>query len=155
MNNKYKSEQIDKNGKIIIYFDQPITKRLNFLEILNNSLNFGVKEFKYKNKTVFFYMNNNIKYYFICASVTYLGNPHPIFKKRIQLKSWYNEFINEYQSNETKIYIFGIYKYNDNVLFCDFKITDYINNKLNSSSAHVYINDLYQGLTYNISRKLI
>ncbi|WP_322908446.1 hypothetical protein RRG55_04070 [Mycoplasmopsis felis] len=41
MDKKYKSEQIDKNGKIIIDFDQPITKRLNFLEILNNSLNFG------------------------------------------------------------------------------------------------------------------
>ncbi|WP_322901178.1 hypothetical protein RRG40_04250 [Mycoplasmopsis felis] len=108
MNNKYKSEQNDKNGKIIIDFDQPITKKINFLEILNHSLNSGVKEFKYKNKILFLYINNNIKHYFICAWVTYLGNPHPIFKKRIQLKSWYKDFINEYQSQQTKIYIFGV-----------------------------------------------
>lgn len=32
MDKKYKSEQIDKNGKIVIDFDQSITKKINFLE---------------------------------------------------------------------------------------------------------------------------
>ncbi|WP_416322753.1 hypothetical protein O7983_000191 [Mycoplasmopsis felis] len=50
MDKKYKSEQIDKNGKIVIDFHQSITKKINFLEILNHSLNSGVKEFKYKIK---------------------------------------------------------------------------------------------------------
>ncbi|WP_420830972.1 hypothetical protein [Mycoplasmopsis felis] len=49
---------------------------------------------------------------------------------------------------------FWCLKYNDNVLFCDFKITDYINNKLNSSFAHIYINGFYQGLKYNIFNKV-
>ncbi|WP_051521846.1 hypothetical protein [Mycoplasma leonicaptivi] len=75
-------------------------------------------------------------------------------KKRIQLKKWYKDFINDYSSLNSKIYIFGIYRYKNNILFCDFKIKDYINNKLNSSSAHVYINDLYQALKYNIFNKI-
>ncbi|WP_322876383.1 hypothetical protein RRG38_04035 [Mycoplasmopsis felis] len=57
MDKKYKSEQIDKNGKIVIDFDQSITKKINFLEILNHSLNSGAKEFKYKNKILFLYIN--------------------------------------------------------------------------------------------------
>ena len=47
----------------------------------------------------------------------------------------------------------GIYHYKGLYIFADFNINDYINRKLNSSAAHIYTNDLYQGLTNNLFKK--
>ncbi|WP_036458910.1 hypothetical protein [Mycoplasma leonicaptivi] len=83
---KFKSEQINLNGKVIIDYDQPILKKKEFFEILNTSLQNTISEIKYQGKKVFCYFRNNIKHYFICVSLTYLGNPHPIFKKKNSIK---------------------------------------------------------------------
>lgn len=84
----------------------------------------------------------------MCGSITYLSYPHPVFKKRYQLKKWYKNFYEEFSTKQNcKIRLVGIYHYEGLILFVDFNTEDYISRKLNSSAAHVYSNDLYKGLS--------
>ena len=107
--------------------------------------NCGVE--KYENKIVYFYINKDIKHYFLTASLTWLNNPHPFFKKRLQLKSWYKDFYqNKMNEKNIKIHLIGLYHYEENIIFTEFKTEDYINKKMHSSSAHIYSNDLYQAM---------
>ncbi|WP_391591834.1 Methylase-associated X1 domain-containing protein [[Mycoplasma] cavipharyngis] len=150
-----KSEQINAQGQIIIDYDQPLKKSSDLLHALKKALGNSVIPIKFNRfKNVFLYQNNGLNHYLIVASITYLSKPHPIFKKRIQLKTWYKDFITAHinQSNTT-VNIIGIYHYNQFEIYCDFRISDYFDQKMNSSSAHVYINDLYQGWYNGIFQK--
>lgn len=93
------------------------------------------------------------KYCIFAKNISYLGNPHPIFKKRIQIP---NNFIDLYKNNKSKnieTLLIGIYSYKDTLLFCDFDTTKYINNKAHNSSAHVYTIDLLNGYRNGIFKK--
>lgn len=97
----------------------------------------------------------------LVRSCTYLGNPHPICKKRIQLPTWFNEYaisINNTQPDIDVRYI-GVYHYGDanhgdNVILIDFKKDTYLLKKGHNSSAHVYTNDLLQAMTYGVFTKV-
>jgi hypothetical protein len=155
-----KSEQILPNLSIVYDYDEPLTTREEFLTILNNSLNTKCEILIYKinprdKKIVYVYKHDNITDYFLVGSITYLSKPHPLFKKRFQLKNWFKNFYFEYfQKENTRIWMLGIYHYKGLYIFADFNINDYINRKLNSSAAHIYTNDLYQGLTNNLFKKI-
>ena len=87
----------------------------------------------------------NKKYCIYYKNISYLGNPHPKFKKRIQIS---NEFKSIYEKNlkdGISTFLIGIYKYKDNVLLCDFDTKTYITRKIHNSSAHVYTIDLING----------
>jgi hypothetical protein len=150
-----KSEQINSTMQRVIDYDQPLNKREEILNIYKKFLGETVSVLKYqRRKTVFIYNNSGIKNYLITASVTYLSKPHPIFKKRMQLKKWYKDFYNDYKDEKnSKISLIGIYNYDNIQIFCDFNIQDYINNKLNSSSAHVYTNDFFQAMKNGVFEK--
>ena len=78
-------------------------------------------------------------------NISYLGNPHPKFKKRIQIS---NEFKSLYEENLKKnitTLLIGVYKYKDNILLCDFDTSTYVKRKAHNSSAHVYTIDLMNG----------
>lgn len=93
------------------------------------------------------------KYCILCKNISYLGNPHPIYKKRIQIP---DGFINLYNDNINKgitTLLIGVYKYKDTVLFCDFDTSKYVNNKSHNSSAHIYTIDLLNGLRNGIFKK--
>lgn len=134
--------------KIVYDYDQPLKKYNDILKIYKNIFgekNCGVE--KYENKIVYFYINKDIKHYFLTASLTWLNNPHPFFKKRLQLKSWYKDFYqNKMNEKNIKIHLIGLYHYEENIIFTEFKTEDYINKKMHSSSAHIYSNDLYQAM---------
>ncbi len=74
----------------------------------------------------------------LSANITYLGNPHPINKKRMQLKKDYPEYVRQNKSNGLKTIFVGFYKYKDTALFVVFEPSTYLANNLNNSSAHVY-----------------
>ena len=75
-------------------------------------------------------------------NITYLGHPHPLYKKRIQIS---NDLVTFYENALKKHRIpilLGVYTYGENTLFCDFNIEDFIDKKAHNSSAHVYTSDL-------------
>ena len=150
-----KCEQISASLQMVMDYDLPITLKSEYLRVFRKALGPGVEVIKYKKNNVYVYKNNNITNYFLAASITYLGNPHPLFKKRMQLKKWYKEFYNEYKEKENvNINVVGVYHYDDMEIYCLFNVDDYINNKLNSSSAHVYTNDLYQAVKNGTFEKI-
>ncbi|OAB49166.1 hypothetical protein [Mycoplasmopsis gallinarum] len=150
-----KSEQINKYYEINYDYDQPLNKKTISL-VLKNILGENLSIEKYQgNKIVYSYKNGNIKEYFLVGSVTYLSHPHPKYKKRYQLKKWYRDFFEDHNNNENeKIRLIGVYHYEGLIIFIDFDINDYIYNKLNSSSAHVYTNDLYQATLNSVFEKI-
>lgn len=94
-----------------------------------------------------------MEYCILCKNISYLGNPHPIYKKRIQIPE---HFINLYKENSKKgiiTLLIGVYKYKDTILFCDFDTSKYINNKSHNSSAHIYTIDLLNGFRNGIFKK--
>lgn len=94
------------------------------------------------------------KYAIRCKNVTYLGNPHPIYKKRIQIADDLNTFYQKAVSIDAEPILLGIYTYEDNTLFVDFKIDTYIGKKAHNSSAHVYSSDLYEATIYDYFQKV-
>lgn len=77
-----------------------------------------------------------------CKNVTYLGNPHPPYKKRIQISDDLYGFYQLALSIKAVPILLGIYSYRDNTIFVDFKIDTYIKKKAHNSSAHIYVSDL-------------
>ncbi len=99
-------------------------------------------------KKVFVYQQNGKKYILLHKAISYLGNPHPIFKKRIQMPSWWQEFCIEASKAKLDydIRFVGVYHYQKNIIFVDFAKDTYLQHGLHNSSAHVYTNDLYQAV---------
>lgn len=143
------SEQIRSDFGLEIAYDQVLRsskqQRIALTHYLGES-NCSVK--KILNRDVFVYKTDNKKYILLHKAITYLGNPHPIFKKRIQMPSSWQEFCNDALSVQLdyEILFIGIYHYQGNVIFVDFKKETYLQHGLHNSSAHVYTNDLYQAV---------
>ena len=106
-------------------------------------------------RKVLVFRHENRKTVILPRAVTYLGNPHPIFKKRIQLPKWFKDFVIGIQKENDidDIRLLGVYHYNGNVVFVDFASENYLGRRMHNSSAHVYVNDLYQGMRYGIFKK--
>lgn len=94
------------------------------------------------------------KYAIRCKNVTYLGNPHPIYKKRIQIADDLYTFYRTAKEINAKPILLGIYSYDGNVVFVDFKIDTYIEKKAHNSSAHVYTSDLSAAITEGYFQKI-
>lgn len=75
-------------------------------------------------------------------NITYLGIPHPVFKKRIQISGDLQSFYSDSQARGMTPILLGVYTRDDLTLFCDFDIEDFVAKKSNNSSAHVYTEDL-------------
>ena len=91
------------------------------------------------------------------ANISYLGGDgvHPIFKKRMQLKNFFKEVHLETQNKPNYFVRFlGVYHYKGNFIYVDFIKDTYLKKKMNNSAAHVYINDLFQGVKNGIFKKI-
>ncbi|MDO5819632.1 MAG: hypothetical protein Q4P11_04790 [Methanobrevibacter sp.] len=148
-----KSEQITPSLSVVYDYDQTMRKTIDFETAFREALG-NIEVIKYENHNIYKYTHNNLDTYFLTGAITWLNKPHPLFKKRLQLKKWYKEFYDEYIHKEnTDVRIVGVYRYEGMHIFVEFAAKDYMENKLNSSSAHVYSNDLYQALTNDYFRK--
>lgn len=137
------SEQILKNGEITLAEDI----KVNISTLLNTlKEKLGTKidiETVCEHKVIVF-NSNNYKLILLAATITYLGRPHPLYKKRMQLKSWYNDVFDFVKIHDNYSFILvGYYFYDNDYLFAVFDSTQFAKRKLNNSSAHVFINDLY------------
>ena len=132
-----KVEQVDIDGNIFLDYDTSLSKKGLLYSISNAFPAIYIDEDglicgKYKGK----------KYAIRAKNITYLGHPHPLHKKRIQIANDLQLF---YKSATQKGYVpilLGVYTCGENTVFCDFNIDDYVGKKAHNSSAHVYTTDL-------------
>lgn len=149
------SEQIKFDTSIVLAQDQSL-KPKELRGVLKEWL--GAENIRLENlldHQVITYSTPTKKFVLLTKAITYLGNPHKLYKKRIQLSDWYQNFC-ERAKNECHswdIRFLGIYHFEENIVFVDFVKDTYLKHGLNNSSAHVSVNDLYEGMTYGIFRK--
>lgn len=93
------------------------------------------------------------RYAIRAKNITYLGNPHPAFKKRIQIPGDLQAFYRNAVAEGLTPVLLGVYTHEDNELFCEFNIEDFIEKKANNSSAHVYTSDLSMAAAEGIFQK--
>ena len=155
------SEQITLDKNLVVDQDQPLSeKQLKncLIEVLGKN---NCKILKVPpRKWVLEYNDGEKVCHLLVKACTYLGNPHPIFKKRVQLPLWFNEYTNTINKDNPDIDVryIGVYHYGDefhgdNIIFIDFKKDTYLAKKGHNSSAHVYTNDLFQAMTYGVFSK--
>lgn len=145
-----KSEQLLKDGSLILDYDEPIRGINKILILLNKYLLIGkVISYNLDGHNVYFYdKGGQNETLLLVAAVTYMGGSgkktkHPEFLKRIQIPAWWNKIANKYQS-KYNIKYFGIYNYKNMNIFCDVQKDTYMERNVNNSSAHIYMNDLVQ-----------
>lgn len=156
------SEQIALDKSLVVAQDQPLNAkelRAHLMSVLDSR---KCRILMYsKQKWILEYTISKDKVlHILVRTCTYLGNPHPIYKKRVQLPLWFNEYAREVNKKKQNIDVryIGVYHYadkvhGDNVIFIDFKKDTYLAKKGHNSSAHVYTNDLLQGMTYGVFTK--
>ncbi len=125
-----KVEQVNRAGNIVVDYDQTLTTK----EIKNLMFELFNPVIKQDGKQFLLYDKIGI----LVCNVTYLGNPHPIYKKRIQLKKYYLDYLAKNATSNIRTLYLGIYTYNKTRLFVVFEPTTYAGKKSNNSAAHVY-----------------
>lgn len=156
------SEQIAQDGSLVLAQDQPLSDR-QLQDCIIRLL--GKDKCRLlpvpPRRWVLEYVDSGKVCHLLVRACTYLGNPHPIFKKRMQLPLWFNEYVRSArnQSPEVDVRYLGVYHYGDeqhgdNVVFVDFAIDTFLAKTGHNSSAHVYTNDLYQAMKYGIFSKV-
>lgn len=148
------SEQVDGRLNIITDQDQPLKGNKLYNTIIDVLGDKCTKECFDKTKHYLKYTPENGRpILMLVKAVTYLGNPHPIYKKRIQIPTWWIDFVNTYEEKFDVRFI-GVYHYDNMVILSDFDINTYKNRMVNNSSAHVYTNDLFQAISYGVFTKI-
>ena len=137
-------EQVDVNGNIVNDYDTSLSVKALF-EVISNSF-----PSIYKDDDGMICGEINGKGFAIRAkNITYLGHPHPLYKKRIQIAGDLQQFYRIALEKGRIPILLGVYTYGDNTVFCDFSIEDFIDKKAHNSSAHVYTSDLSAATTDN------
>lgn len=151
------SEQLSIDKSLHIAQDQPLSS-LTMAQLLVNILGNDESEIITisPRKYLVQYKKNDKTVHILYRALTYLGNPHPIFKKRSQFPDWFQDYYIETKKEhpEHDVRLIGIYHYEGNIVFVDFKTDTYMNHGLHNSSAHIYTNDLLQGMTYGVFEKV-
>lgn len=115
----------------------------------------GIEPVKFEGfKTALVSEVNEQKYAIRIKNITYLGNPHPDFKFRIQISNDLKVFKSECDKKNIVPILLGIYTHDDVTIFTDFEVNDYIDKKAHNSSAHVYVNDLLKGFEHGYFQKI-
>ena len=142
-----KVEQIDSLNNVIIDYGETLSNK-EIIKIASEVFD----NVEYKDGYLYGrYDKTDFCLYF--KNINYLGNPHPIYKKRIQIPGTFKELYDKNAYKNIKTLLLGIYKYKDNILFCDFDTSTYVNKKMNNSSAHIYTIDLLKGLETGFFQK--
>lgn len=149
-----KCEQIDPCLNIVVDYDQPL-RNSDLYNKVCSILGEGcsIKTFKNSCKYIEYKTTKSKPVALLLKAITYLGYPHLIYKKRIQIPSWWKIFYDTYSSVYDVRFV-GVYHYDGLVVFSDFDTTKYVHGKAHNSSAHVYINDIFQAISYGVFKKV-
>ena len=155
-----KSEQIDSRLNVEVARDQPLSPAKLDAAIIS-ALPSGVAKrttVKVDGKDYSFIVcsSSTKNHAILSAAVTFLGGNgnHPIFKKRIQLKSWFKPVCRELTNQGYHVHFLGVYHYEGNIVFVDFATATYMQRKMHNSSAFVYINDLFRAMKDGIATRI-
>ena len=143
-----KVEQITPELNIVVEEDQVLTgKQISAVIIQALGEEYCTKD-KLFNKNIIKFRKNNREEILVFDAISYLGHPHPLFKKRVQFKESYKKIYDYYlEFNNVKVHFIGVYHFNGLIIFADFLPDTYVNRgKFNNCSAHVYTNDLFQAI---------
>ena len=147
-------EQVTEEGNIIKAYDESLSSA----EIYDIVSKYFPKIQKLSiDSRIMIGVHKGFKFAIRCKNVTYLGKPHPHYKKRIQISDDLYDFYRIALSIEAEPILLGVYSCGNHMIFVDFKIDTYINRKAHNSSAHIYISDLaaateegyFQKIDYN------
>ena len=159
-----KSEQIDARLNVLLDKDQPLSPRqLDETVICSLSGVAGVNA--YLSEAIdcghsfrYVALDSQLKgkHAFLTAAVTFLGGHgnHPVFKKTIQLKQWFKPAHMVLRRNGYVPHFLGVYHFNGNIVFVDFKADTYLRRKMHNSSAFVYVNDLFRAMKDGIAERV-
>jgi hypothetical protein len=134
-------EQIASDGSIILAPDVELSpgemKALleRHMTVLNGKNPF---ECVLEGKRIFIAMKN----------ITYLGRPHLVHKKRIQIPGTWRPTL-----QKKNAFLLGVYSYGGKNLFTLFDTTRYAQRRMNNSSAHVHTTDLLNARKYGEFQK--
>lgn len=155
------SEQITLNKCLVKDQDQPLTGKALLDSIINalDASKCKVITLPHGKKIVEF-SDGEKTFHLLLRACTYLGNPHPVFKKRSQFPLWFNQYAATTAIKQPNIDVryIGVYHYGndfygENLVFVDFKKDTFLKKKGHNSSAHVYTNDIFQAMSYGIFSK--
>lgn len=152
-----KSEQLRSDLSLELDYDQPL-RISEIFDSLKNLL--GVENCtmeRFNNNKLFIYKHGDKLEILLLAAVTYMGGngQHPIYKKRLQLKTWYKDVVNYYKNEESaNVRFIGVYHYQNNIIFTEVMKDSYLSKKMNSSAAHIYTNDLFQAMKEGIFKRI-
>lgn len=132
-----KVEQVNINGEIVQDYDNKLSRE----ELFKTIKTFFPNIYKDNDDNICGEFEGN-KYAIRVKNVTYLGNPHPKYKKRIQISNDLQSFYNKAIDRGQVPILLGVYTYKENLVFVDFNIIDFIDKKAHNSSAHIYTEDL-------------
>lgn len=155
-----KSEQIDSRLNIVVDDDQPLCPTKLDATILSALTSGNAKKEKVEvgERTYSFisFTSSTSKHAILPAAVTFLGGHgnHPIFKKRIQLKSWFKPVHVKLSKQGYTVHFLGVYQYNGNVVFVDFATDTYMRRKMHNSSAFVYVNDIFRAMKDGVATRI-
>ena len=131
-------EQVETKGEITLGEDQKLTPTELALKVMDYLP--AAKYISLKSKEYIVY--NNIL--LLIKQITYLGNPHPQNKKRIQIPTdWKNVYELAINERYSPRYI-GIYTYNGNTIFVDFNPEIYLQRDGWNSSAHIAVDKIQE-----------
>ena len=133
-------EQVNKDGNIVNDYGE-ILSPAELRQVLSTYFNCS-----FTNDAAYG-VYQGIKYCICYKNISYLGIPHPEYKKRIQIPQGFVETYYKNQQNNIPTFFIGVYKYADNIIFVNFKTDNYVLNKAHNSSAHVYAIDLAHATT--------
>lgn len=142
-----KSEQINEKFEIVMDNGEILNKNELVNILLENFPNTEEKD------GMLYGEKEGKKYCIYFKNISYLGTPHPFFKKRIQIGDNFKTVFKENTKQGVQTLLLGVYKYKNTLLFVDFDITKYATNKSHNSSAHVYTIDLKNGLLFGVFQK--
>ena len=147
------SEQITLDGELVYEHDARLTRK-ETKTIYSSIFGDMYSQLEICGKKVDTVVSSNKKIVLLTSQISYLGNPHPTYKKRVQLKEWFKDVYELLGSDSNvDIRLIGIYRYKELVIFVDFDKEPYFSRKMHNSSAHVYTNDLYQAFVHGIFSK--
>lgn len=125
-----KVEQVTRSGGLVLDYDETLSPK----EIDQLMIDLFKPVLKKDDKQFILYNKIGI----LACNVTYLGHPHPLYKKRIQLKSYYLDYLAKNSAHNIKTLYLGVYTYKKTRLFVVFEPSTYAGKKSHNSSAHVY-----------------
>lgn len=138
-----KVEQVTADNRVVLDYDVPLSVK-EIGAILAGWM--GIEKPCNRNPFKATYKGKALT---VCAkAVTYLGHPHSIYKKRIQIPAkWRQELQRE------KALLLGVYQYKGNTVFVIFDTAKYKSNRLNNSSAHVHTIDIQKAVEFGTFSK--